>query len=61
MRRARRYGLTIVREDCLRATVPSRRLCERVPDDEWIAVLETIALGSRAEPLDVAFSDGAGI
>ncbi|MBD5657758.1 MAG: MmcB family DNA repair protein, partial [Candidatus Eremiobacteraeota bacterium] len=44
MRRARRYGFTILREDCLRATRPSRRLRSSVADDAWIALLETIAL-----------------
>jgi hypothetical protein len=62
MRRARRFGLTIVREDCLRATSPSLRLRERVGDAEWIALLESLALSSR--PLGAVppeFSDGAGI
>ena len=63
MRRARRFGMTIVREDCLRATRPSQRLRERVGDDEWIAMLETIALGGRTgwELSDPAFAEGAGI
>jgi hypothetical protein len=61
MRRARRFGLTIVREDCLRATRPSQRLRERVADAEWIALLETAALGARAGLVDPAFAEGAGI
>jgi hypothetical protein len=63
MRRARRFGMTIVREDCLRATRPSQRLRDRVGDDEWIALLETIALGGRygAMALDPTFAQGAGI
>jgi len=61
MRRARRFGLTILREDCLRATRPAQRLRERVGDEEWIALLETIALGPRGEPPAFAFEEGAGI
>jgi len=61
MQRARRFGLTIVREDCLRATRPSRRLRERVGDDEWIALLETMALGNRTGIDDPTFIAGAGI
>jgi len=61
MRRARRFGMTIVREDCLRATRPSRRLRDRVPDDAWIALLETIALGARSGLVDIEFEGGAGI
>ncbi len=62
MRRARRFGMTIVREDCLRASRPSQRLRERVADDAWIALLETIALGNRYGVADVPdFFEGAGI
>jgi len=61
MRRARRFGMTIVREDCLRATRPARRLRERVADSEWIALLETIALAPRAGVVDAEFEGGAGI
>lgn len=62
MRRARRYGMTIVREDCLRASRPSQRLRDRVADDAWIALLETIALGNRyGVTHDPEFSEGAGI
>jgi hypothetical protein len=64
MRRARRFGLTIVREDCLRAVRPSRRLRDRVGDAEWIALLETLGLGLRgtlAGEGDQTFEEGAGI
>ena len=61
MRRARRFGVTILREDCLRATRPSRRLCASVPDEAWIALLETIALGARPGLCDPTFDEGAGI
>jgi hypothetical protein len=61
MRRARRFGMTIVREDCLRATRPSGRLRERVADTEWIALLESIALGTRSGMVDELFEGGAGI
>ena len=47
MRRARRYGLTILREDCLRASSPSLRLRDRVDDGRWIALLEAIAFSAR--------------
>ena len=62
MRRARRFGLTILREDCLRATRPAQRLRERVADAEWIALLETLTFGARGGPpaLDL-FEEGAGI
>ncbi len=53
--------MTIVREDCLRATKPSYRLRDRVEDPQWIALLETIALGSRAGVVDAEFEAGAGI
>jgi hypothetical protein len=62
MRRARRFGMTIRREDCLRAVRPSLRLRDAVGDAAWIALLETIALGSRpGPPADVYFEAGAGI
>jgi hypothetical protein len=62
MRRARRFGMTIVREDCLRATRPSQRLREQVEDRAWIALLETIALASRSGYVpEVTFEGGAGI
>lgn len=61
MRRARRFGFTILREDCLRATRPSRRLRDCVADGAWIALLETIALGRREGASDPLFCEGAGI
>lgn len=61
MRRARRFGLTILREDCLRATRPSRRLRERVGDDEWIALLEALAFARRDEAPALELAEGAGI
>jgi hypothetical protein len=65
MRRARRFGTTILREDCLRATRPSQRIRDRVGDAEWIALLETIALAARdgfaGASLAETFEDGAGI
>ncbi len=62
MRRARRYGMTIVREDCLRATRPSQRIRDRVGDAEWIALLETLALGARSDTtVAPVFQDGSGI
>jgi hypothetical protein len=65
MRRARRFGMTILREDCLRATRPSQRLRDRVEDAQWIELLETIALGARGSSggaaFDEFFEDGAGI
>ncbi len=61
MRRARRFGMTILREDCLRATRPARRIRERVADAEWIALLETIALGPRTGAADLSYEEGAGI
>ncbi|GAC1398388.1 MAG: hypothetical protein NVS3B17_01220 [Vulcanimicrobiaceae bacterium] len=62
MRRARRFGVTILREDCLRATRPSRRLRDRVADAPWIALLETLALGARTGgTIDPSFAEGAGI
>ena len=61
MRRARRFGATILREDCLRATRPSRRIRDRVGDAEWIALLETIALAGRSGVVAAEFSEGAGI
>jgi hypothetical protein len=61
MRRARRFGMTIVREDCLRATRPAQRLRENVGDRAWIALLESIALGTRASAPEITFEHGAGI
>jgi hypothetical protein len=58
----RRFGFTIGRSDALRSSRPSRRLRAAVGDSEWIALLESIAF-TRVEvtPVDVTFSDGAGI
>jgi hypothetical protein len=61
MRRARRFGMTILREDCLRSTRPSQRLRERVEDEQWIALLETMALGLRDQMWAPHFEAGAGI
>ncbi len=61
MRRARRYGVTILREDCLRATRPSRRLRDAVEDPARIALLEMIALAGRPAFVDVEFAAGGGI
>ncbi len=61
MRRARRFGMTVLREDCLRATRPSRRIRDAVPDEQWIALLETLALGMRPGASDPSFEAGAGI
>jgi hypothetical protein len=36
-------------------------LRERVADDEWIALLETMALGNRTALDDPTFTAGAGI
>ncbi len=61
MRRARRFGMTILREDCLRATRPSRRLRDGVDDPAWIAMLEAIAFAGRSDGAAQTFSEGAGI
>jgi len=63
MRRARRFGTTVLREDCLRATKPSYRIRDAVEDAPWIALLETIALGTRtgSVAIETQFEGGAGI
>jgi hypothetical protein len=62
MRRARRFGLTVVREDCLRATSPSLRLRDRVDDDRWIAMLEAFAFSARPSgAFGPGFEHGDGI
>jgi hypothetical protein len=62
MRRARRFGLTILREDCLRASSPSLRLRETVDDGRWIALLESLAFTNRAPgALHPGFEQGEGI
>ncbi len=60
MRAARRFGATILREDCLRSVRPSRRLRDHVGDEEWIALLETLAFGPHFVA-DAFFEDGSGI
>jgi hypothetical protein len=57
----RRFGFTMQREDMLRSSRPSRRLRAQVGDDEWIALLESLAFGGRASADDFTFTDGAGI
>jgi hypothetical protein len=57
----RRFGFTIHRDDALRSSKPSRRLREAVGDDEWMALLETIAFANMARTEHDTFSDGAGI
>jgi hypothetical protein len=58
----RRFGFTVHRDDALRSSRPSRRLRDAVRDEEWLALLETIAFARavRDDP-DPTFSDGAGI
>ncbi len=58
----RRFGFTLQRSDALRASRPSRRLREAVGDEEWLALVESIAF-SRAQrhAPDFMFADGAGI
>ncbi|BDE05621.1 hypothetical protein WPS_08970 [Vulcanimicrobium alpinum] len=57
----RRFGWTIRPEDALRASRPARRLRDAVGDDEWHALLETIAFGRPLPAADLTFTDGAGI
>jgi hypothetical protein len=58
----RRFGFTVSRDDALRASTPSRRLCDAVGDDAWIALLEGLAFGRRGRTsADLTFADGAGI
>jgi hypothetical protein len=58
----RRFGFTVRAQDALRASRPSRRLRAAVGDEEWLALVETIAFArvARDEP-DLTFTDGAGI
>jgi hypothetical protein len=58
----RRFGATVTRADALRSARPSRRLRDAVGDDEWLALVETIAF-ARVERMapDFTFTDGAGI
>jgi hypothetical protein len=58
----RRYGYTMRREDALRSSRPSRRLRDAVGDEEWLALVETIAFARAARDVpELYFSDGAGI
>ena len=58
----RRFGFTVHRDDALRTSRPSRRLRDAVGDEEWLALVETIAFARivRDAP-DHTFTDGAGI
>ncbi len=58
----RRFGFTLRAQDALRSARPSRRLRAAVGDEEWLALVETIAFAhvARDEP-DQTFTDGAGI
>ena len=58
----RRFGWTMRRADALRSSRPSRRLRDAVGDEEWLALVETIAFArvERHAP-DFTFTDGAGI
>jgi hypothetical protein len=58
----RRFGYTIDRSDALRSSRPSRRLRDAVGDEEWLALVETIAFARAARGVpELFFSDGAGI
>jgi hypothetical protein len=58
----RRYGFTVHRDDALRSARPSRRLRASVADEEWLALVETIAFARiTCDVPDLVFSDGAGI
>ncbi len=57
----RRFGFRIRPEDALRASRPARRLRDAVGDDEWTALLETIAFGRPLPDDEPTFTDGAGI
>lgn len=57
----RRFGFTLHADDALRSSRPARRLRDAVPDDEWLALLETIAFGRPLPPEALPFTDGAGI
>jgi len=62
MRRARRFGATILREDTLTVRRLSHRLRDSVGDAEWIALLEACVLSGLAAPADeICFESGAGI
>ena len=57
----RRFGFTLRPEDALRASRPARRLRDAVGDDEWTALLESVAFGRPLPAGDPTFTDGAGI
>ncbi len=58
----RRYGWTVQRSDALRASRPSRRLRDAVGDEEWLALVETIAFARMPQQApEIPFIDGAGI
>ena len=57
----RRFGFTMRPDDALRASRPARRLRDAVGDDEWLALLETIAFARPLELDELTFTDGAGI
>ena len=58
----RRFGFTVQREDALRSSRPSRRLRDMVGDEEWLALVETIAFARNARSFpETTFTDGAGI
>jgi hypothetical protein len=58
----RRFGFTVNRQDALRSSRPSRRLRAAVGDEEWLALVETIAFARSIRDVpEFSFSDGAGI
>jgi hypothetical protein len=58
----RRFGFTLGRGDALRASRPSRRLRDAVGDEEWLALVETIAFARvRHHAPTFEFDHGAGI
>ncbi len=57
----RRYGFLMRPDDALRASRPARRLRDAVGDEEWLALLETIAFARPLPAEDLTFTDGAGI
>ncbi len=58
----RRFGITMQRADALRSSRPSRRLRAAVGDEEWLALVETIAFARVERYVPTCeFDDGAGI
>jgi len=57
----RRYGFLARPDDALRASRPARRLRDAVGDEEWTALLETIAFARPLLAEECTFTDGAGI